>query len=98
MMAIEASVRQCLMVALSGAGLMTLVVEHLSLCFYYFILCVCSLPLERGFLNLGPVWNSFLMKYPRTFLEGRCHLKPCQTCDYLEPFGTCFMASLLAQW
>ena len=86
------------MAAPSGTGLITAVVECLSMRFYHFMLCVCSLPLERGFLNLGPVWNSFLMKYPRTFLEGRCHLKLCQTCDYLEPFSTCFMASLLAQW
>ena len=30
-------------------------------------------------LETCPVWYSFLMIYPRTFLEGRCHLKPWWT-------------------
>ena len=83
---------------LIGTDLIIIGVDCLSMCFYYFILCEYNLSLETGLLKLGAVWNSFLMKYPRTFLEGRCHLKPCQTCDYLEPFSTCFMASLLTLW
>ena len=93
-----ASVRWDLMVVLIGADLAIVGVGYLSMCFHYFLLYVYRLPLESGLLSLGPAWNSFLMKYPRMFLEGGCHLKPCQTCDYLEPFSTCSMASPLTQW
>ena len=87
-----------LIVVLIGIDLIIIAVDYLSMCFYYLILCEYSLSLETGLLNLGPVWNSLLIKCTRIFLEGRCHLKPCQTCDYLEPFSTCFMASLLTLW
>ena len=43
--------------------------------------CEYNLPLEIGFLNIGPDLNSFLI-YPRKLLEGRCHLKPSGPCEY----------------
>ena len=57
-----------------GIDLIITGVEYLSMCFYYFLPYEYSLPLETDFLKLGPVWNSVLLTYPRTFLEGRCHL------------------------
>ena len=52
-----------------------------------FVICYCTpceydLLLESAFLKVGPVWNSFPTIYPRPFLEGGCHLQPCETCDY----------------
>ena len=69
------SVRWYLTVVLLGVDLMTIYVEYLSSAFIILHLnCEYSLPLESGFLKLGPVRNSFLMIHARTLLEGRCHL------------------------
>ena len=61
-------------------------VEYLPMCFCYFTPCEYNLSLESAFLKVGPVRNSFPMIYPETFLEGRCHLQPCQTLGYLARF------------
>ena len=75
MMAIVTSVRWELIEVLIGIDLIIIDMEYLPICFYYFTPCEYSLPLETGFLKLGPVWNSFAMIFPRRFLEGRCHIK-----------------------
>ena len=70
-----ASVRWYLTVVLLGIDLMTIYGEYLSSAFIILHLnCEYNLPLESGFLKLGPVRNSFMMIYARTLLEGRCHL------------------------
>ena len=94
-MAIVAIVRWYLIV-LFGIDLIITDVDYLSMHFYYyFTSCESNLPLQSGFLKVGPVWNFFPMIYPRTFLEGRCHLQPSQTWDYYEPLSICFKVYIL---
>ena len=78
-----------------GIDLIITDVDYLSLCFYYYFYYYSYIlweqwPLHSGFLKVDPVWNFFLMIYPRTFLEGRYHLQPSWTCDYYKPFSICF--------
>ena len=75
MMAIVTSVRWELIEVLIGIDLIIIDMEYLPICFYYFTPCEYNLPLETGFLKLGPVWNSFAMIFPWRFLVGRCHFK-----------------------
>ena len=42
---------------LIGIDLIIIDVEYLSMCFYYFTPSEHNLPLESGFLELGPFWN-----------------------------------------
>ena len=43
--------------SLIGIDLIIIDVEYLSMCFYYFTPSEYNLPLESGFLKLGPFWN-----------------------------------------
>ena len=68
-MAIVTSVRWYVIGVLIGIDLIIIDVEYLPMCFYYFTPCEYNLPLESGFLKLGPVWNSFGMISPGHFLR-----------------------------
>ena len=56
---------QCEVITHCSFDLIIIDVEYLSMYFYYFMPCEYNLPLETGFLKLGPVWNSFLMICPQ---------------------------------
>ena len=76
------------LVVLFGVDLIITDVDCLSMCFYfYFTSCENNLPLQSGFLKVGPVWNLFFpMIYHRTFLVGRCHLPALSDC-HLQAFS-----------
>ena len=96
MMFIVTSVRWYL-TGLFGIDLIITAVDYLSMCFYYyFTSCENNLPVQSGLFKVGPPLEFFFpMIYPRTFLEGRCHLQPSWTCDYYEPFSICFKVYIL---
>ena len=58
--------------SLIGIDLIITDVKYVSMYFCYFTPCEYNLPLESAFLKVGPVWNSFPITYPKTFLEGGC--------------------------
>ena len=94
-MATVTNVRWYFIVILICIDLIILDVEYLSMCCYHFTPCGYNLTLESGLLKLGPVWNSFLIIYLRTLLEGSCHLQPFLTFDFWEHSSTCFTVYLL---
>ena len=93
------------LVVLFGIDLIITNVDYLSMCFYfYFTSCENNLPLQSGFLKVGPVWNFFPQWFtPGHFLRaGVIYLpsqtviyKPSRTCDYYEPFSICFKVYIL---
>ena len=72
MMAIVTSVKWYFIVVLIGIDLIITDVNYVSMYLCYFTSCEHNLPLESAFLKVGPVWNSFPMISPKTFLEGGC--------------------------
>ena len=93
------------LVVLFGIDLVITDVDYLSMHFYYyFTSCESNLPLQSGFLKVGPVWNFFSQWFtPGHFLRaGVIYLpsqtviyKPSRTCDYYEPFSICFKVYIL---
>ena len=54
---------------LIGIDLIIIDMEYLPICLYYFTPREYDLPLESGFLKLGPLRNSFAMIFPGHFLR-----------------------------
>ena len=94
-MAIVTSMRWYLIVFLIGIDWTINDVDYLCTCFYYyFTSCENSLPIESGFLKVGPVWNLFSQWFtPGHFLRAGVIYSPlfwicsCHCCQYyLAPF------------
>ena len=62
-------------------------VEHLFMCLKK-KKAVLNLPLEIAFVEVLHVVNSFLITYPRTFLESRCAFSSVQSLSRVRLFAT----------
>ena len=64
--------------------------SSVSCAFFFFKQYESNLPLEIRFLQFCLVFKSFLITYPKTFFEGRCHLQPCRPCELQCPWAQVF--------